>query len=91
MSRKILEGTIVSHKMDKTVVVSVSRVYRHPLYKKNVKVMKKYAAHDEENMYKEGEVVQIRESRPFSKTKKWEVLGLVSSKGGSMASSGGSL
>jgi small subunit ribosomal protein S17 len=91
MSRRILEGTIVSNKMDKTVVVSVSRVYRHPLYKKNVKVVKKYAAHDEENSYKEGEVVQIRESRPFSKSKKFEVLGLVSLKNAAPAPSGGAL
>lgn len=91
MSKRILEGTIVSHKMDKTVVVSVSRVYRHPLYKKNVKVMKKYAAHDEGNTYKEGEVVQIRESRPFSKTKKWEVLGLVSKGNSVLNNEGGSL
>lgn len=76
MPKQILTGEVVSTKMDKTVVVQVKRVKRHPLYGKNVFKMKKYSAHDAENRYQKGEKVQIRESAPFSKTKHWEVIGL---------------
>ena len=71
MPRRVLQGTIVSNKNDKTVVVEVERKFRHPLYGKFVKHNKKYKAHDEENAGKVGEIVTIEEHRPISKTKKW--------------------
>lgn len=74
MPRKILKGTVVSDKMDKTVVVSVERVFQDPLYKKTVRRRKKYKAHDENNSCKVGDMVEIIESRPISKTKRWKVL-----------------
>ncbi len=72
--RKVLTGTVVSNKMDKTVVVRVERTFRHPLYGKVVRTHKKYHAHDEDNACKEGDVVRIRETRPMSKTKRWVVV-----------------
>ena len=78
MSRRILSGEVVSTKMDKTVVVLVKRMFRHPLYQKSITQSKKYAAHDEKNSYAQGDQVLIRETRPLSKTKKWEVLSLAS-------------
>ncbi len=69
----ILKGVIVSDKMDKTVVVSVSRFIKHPLYGKFYKVSKKYKAHDEENKYKVGDKVEIEETRPISKDKHFVV------------------
>ena len=72
--KKVLVGTVVSNKMDKTVVVRVSRTYRHPLYGKVVKVHKKYHAHDENNSCQEGDEVRILETRPLSKTKRWVVI-----------------
>lgn len=71
--RKSFIGTITSDKMDKTVVVSVVRVTRHPLYGKVVKISKKYKAHDETNDAKVGDRVRIRECRPISKDKKFFV------------------
>jgi small subunit ribosomal protein S17 len=71
--RRALIGKVVSDKMDKTVVVSVERVSRHPLYGKVVKSHKKYKAHDEENSATFGDVVQIRECRPISKDKRFFV------------------
>ena len=71
---KILKGTVVSDGMDKTVVVRVSRLKKHPVYKKYVKLSKKYKAHDEENKYLVGDTVQIKESRPVSKDKNWTVI-----------------
>ena len=71
MPRRVLQGTIVSSKNDKTVVVEVERKFRHPLYGKFVKHNKKYKAHDEDNSGKVGEIVTIEEHRPISKTKKW--------------------
>ncbi len=68
-----LSGFVVSDKMDKTVVVSVSRFVKHPLYGKFYKVSKKYKAHDEENKYKTGDKVEIVETRPISKDKKFKV------------------
>jgi small subunit ribosomal protein S17 len=67
--RRALEGTVISNKMDKTVVVQVERVTRHPLYGKVIKTHKKYKAHDEQNACNEGDVVRIRECRPISKDK----------------------
>ncbi|MCC8399907.1 MAG: 30S ribosomal protein S17 [Rickettsia endosymbiont of Culicoides impunctatus] len=75
MPRRVLQGVVVSSKTDKTITVKVERRFKHPMYKKIVKVSKKYAAHDPENMYKDGDKVSIVESRPISKTKSWVVLG----------------
>lgn len=74
MPKRVLQGVVVSDKQDKTVVVKVERRYVHPLYKKSVLSHKKYAAHDETNTHKAGDVVFIQESRPLSKTKKWVVV-----------------
>ena len=71
---KFLKGVVVSDKMDKTVVVSVSRFVKHPLYGKFYKVSKKYKAHDEENKYKIGDKVEIVETRPISKDKRFRVI-----------------
>lgn len=70
----ILKGVVVSDKMNKTVVVTVSRFIKHPLYGKFYKVSKKYKAHDEENKYKVGDNVEIVETRPISKDKKFKVI-----------------
>ena len=74
MPKRILQGVVVSAKQDKTVVVSVERQVMHPVYKKFVKKSKKFAAHDENNQCKEGDVVSIVESKPYSKTKTWTVI-----------------
>lgn len=74
MPRRILQGVVVSDKGDKTVVVSVERQVMHPVYKKFIKRSKKYAAHDENNQFKTGDVVRIIESKPISKTKAWTVI-----------------
>jgi small subunit ribosomal protein S17 len=74
MPSRVLKGIVVSDKMDKTVVVEVERRVMHPMYKKFVKKSKKYHAHDEANACKVGDVVKIKESRPISKTKTWEVV-----------------
>ena len=71
---KILSGVVVSDKMNKTIVVSVSRFIKHPKYGKFYKVNKKYKTHDEENKYKIGDKVEIIETRPISKFKKFSVL-----------------
>ena len=75
--RKVRTGTVVSDKMDKTVVVVVERRYAHPLYGKQVTRSKKYHAHDENNEYHVGDTVRITETRPLSKLKRWRVSGLV--------------
>ena len=74
MPRRVLQGEVVSDKSDKTVVVKVERTYKHPLYKKYIKKDKKYSAHDENNKFKIGDFVQIRECAPKSKTKTFEVV-----------------
>ena len=74
MPKRTLQGVVVSDKMDKTVTVQVQRQFKHPLYKKFIKRTKKYAAHDENNVCKVGDQVQIRETRPISKRKTWEVV-----------------
>ena len=73
MPKRILEGTVVSTKMDKTIVVEVERRFMHPLYKKFLRTTKKYHAHDENNSAKIGDTVKIRETKPISKTKTWEI------------------
>jgi small subunit ribosomal protein S17 len=74
MPRRVLQGVVVSDKADKTVTVVVERRLMHPLYKKFIKRSKRYHAHDEANTAKTGDIVRIRECRPISKTKSWEIL-----------------
>lgn len=74
MPKRILIGTVVSDKTDKTVTVQVERKVKHPLYGKIIRRSKKYHAHDEGNEYKAGDTVRIEETRPISKTKTWKVL-----------------
>ena len=78
--KRILEGTVVSDKMDKTRVVLVERMKKHPLYKKYYRASKKFKAHDEKNQYKSGDRVLIAASRPISKDKKWIIKGLAEKK-----------
>ena len=74
MPKRVLTGTVVSYKGDKTVVVRVERRVKHPLYGKIIKLSKKYHAHDEGNAFKLGEQVRIQECAPLSKLKSWTVL-----------------
>ena len=74
MTKRTLDGVVVSDKSDKTVVVLVKRKYSHPLFHKVMTASKKYHAHDEKNKFKIGDKVQIIESRPISKKKKWMVI-----------------
>ncbi len=74
MPKRILRGTVVSDKPNKTVIVRVERRVTHPVYKKVIRLSKRYAAHDETNVCKIGDIVSIRECRPLSKTKCWEVV-----------------
>ena len=74
MPKKILTGVVVSDKPNKTITVMVERKFSHPVLKKVVKVRKKYNAHDENNKFKNGDKVKIIECRPFSKTKKFQVM-----------------
>lgn len=74
VSKRKLEGVVVSSKNDKTVVVKVNRRFKHSKYSKFVNKTKKYHAHDENNKYAEGDVVTIIESKAYSKNKKWEVI-----------------
>jgi small subunit ribosomal protein S17 len=75
MSKRVLQGVIVSDACDKTVIVRVERRVMHPVYKKFVTFSKKYAAHDENNSHRTGDTVRIEECRPISKRKCWVVLG----------------
>ena len=75
MPKKILTGVVVSDKPNKTITVMVERKFSHPLLKKVIRVRKKYNAHDENNKFKKGDKVSIIECRPYSKTKKFEVMG----------------
>jgi small subunit ribosomal protein S17 len=75
MSKRVLQGVVVSDACDKTVIVRVERRVMHPIYKKFVTHSKKYAAHDENNSYRSGDAVRIEESRPISKRKCWVVIG----------------
>lgn len=76
-NRKTRVGIVISDKMDKTVVVRIDRYVSHPLYKKKVKVSKKYKAHDETNMCDIGDKVRIMETRPLSKSKNWRIVKIV--------------
>jgi len=75
MPKKILNGVVISSKPDKTITVMVERKYQHPVLKKVIKAKKKYNVHDEKNEYKDGDKVSIKESKPFSKSKRFEVVG----------------
>ena len=77
--RKERVGTVVSNKMQKTVVVQVMRLTQHAQYKKVIKLFKKYKAHDEKGVSKPGDKVLIRESKPISKTKRWRVVEVIKS------------
>lgn len=81
MPKRIMHGTIVSDKGEKTVVVSVERRFRHPLFNKIIRKSKKFMAHDESNAMKVGDQVQIQECKPLSKQKRWEVIGAADEKG----------
>ena len=74
MPKRILTGTVVSSKTDKTIVVKVTRRVQHKLYKKIISQSKKYHAHDENNSFKVGDIVKIIESKPISKLKSWKVV-----------------
>jgi small subunit ribosomal protein S17 len=74
MPKRVMQGTVVSDKNDKTVVVKVERRFTHPVMKKVVRMTKKYKAHDEANACKVGDIVSIEESKPISKDKKWVVV-----------------
>lgn len=75
---KVRIGQVVSDKMDKTVVVAVETLWRHPLYKKAIRRTKKYKVHDEGNVCKVGDRVKILETRPLSKEKRWRVIEIIS-------------
>ena len=77
MARRILDGVVVSDKMQKTVVVNVERAQRHPLYGKVIRRSKKYLAHDEQGACHEGDLVRIEETRPLSRRKHWIVIEIV--------------
>jgi small subunit ribosomal protein S17 len=74
MPKRVMRGTVVSDKCDKTVIVRVDRRFMHPLYKKYITRSKRYAAHDEDNRCKVGDQVRIRECRPMSRRKRFEVM-----------------
>ena len=78
MSKKIYTGEVISDKMKKTVVVAVNRLTQHPLYKKTIKRVVRFKAHDEEDKCKLGDIVTIIESRPMSRDKRWKVVEIVS-------------
>ena len=75
MPKKFLNGIVVSDKPNKTITVVVERKYQHPVLKKVIRKKKKYNAHDEKNKFKNGDKVSIRECKPYSKSKKFEVIG----------------
>lgn len=76
--RKQREGTVVSDKMEKTVVVAVETLVPHPIYGRTMRRTKRYKAHDEENQYRTGDRVRIEETRPLSKEKRWRVVQVLS-------------
>ena len=71
MPKKILQGTVISNKQDKTITVLVERKFKHPFLKKVIRRSKKYSAHDRENQFNTGDKVKIMESKPISKLKRW--------------------
>ena len=74
MSKKIYIGKVISNRMDKTIVVAVTRLFQHPVYKKTVKRVTRFKAHDENNKCQVGDTVKIIETRPLSKEKRWTVV-----------------
>ena len=74
MTKKVLKGTVTSAKNNKTIVVEVTRKFKHPFYEQVIQRSKQYHAHDEKNKFKEGENVSIIETKPFSKKKSWQVI-----------------
>jgi small subunit ribosomal protein S17 len=74
VSKKIYSGKVISNKMEKTVVVAVTRLFQHPVYKKTIKRVTKFKAHDEMNKCNIGDMVKIVETRPLSKEKRWVVI-----------------
>jgi len=74
MTKRVLQGQVVSNKGDKTIVVEVKRRFKHPFYGKVISRSKKYHAHDENNKFKQGDIVKIIESKPISKLKTWRVV-----------------
>mgnify|MGYP000956881519 FL=1 len=76
-NRKVRIGTVVSNKMDKTVVVAIETFVTHPLYKKQIRKTTKFKAHDEENACGIGDVIRIMETRPLSKDKRWRVTSII--------------
>lgn len=80
--RRTKVGRVVSDKMDKTIVVSVERLRRHPIYKRVVRLSSKFKAHDEENSARVGDTVRIEESRPLSLEKRWRVVEVVARSSG---------
>ena len=76
-NRKIVQGVVTSDKMDKTISVKISYLTQHPLYKKYIKRHTVYKAHDEQNTAKSGDLVEIQETRPLSKTKRWRLVRVV--------------
>jgi len=74
MPKRIMQGQVVSDKGDKTIIVRVDRRVAHPVYKKIITRSKKFMAHDEENLYRIGDIVRIEESRPLSKRKRWVAI-----------------
>ncbi|MFH1769120.1 MAG: 30S ribosomal protein S17 [Parcubacteria group bacterium] len=78
--KRKMTGIVLSDKMDKTVVVAVTRLKKHPKYKKYYKSTRKFKAHDPEDMYKKGDKVVIEEARPLSKTKRWAVVNKIVNK-----------
>ncbi len=76
-NRKVYRGRVISDKMDKTVTVAVDTMKKHPLYGKRVKYTKKFKAHDEKNVAREGDLVEIMETRPLSRTKRFRLVSVV--------------
>jgi len=74
VSKKIYTGKVISNKMDKTIVVAVTRLFQHPVYKKTVKRVTRFKAHDENNKCQVGDTVKIIETRPLIKEKRWTVI-----------------
>ena len=74
MPKRIMQGVVVSDKMEKTIVVNVERKFPHSLYKKFIKRSKRYHVHDKDSQFKMGDIDKIQECRPLSKSKRWEVI-----------------
>lgn len=77
MPKRQFQGTVVSSKCDKTIVVAVERMEKHPIYKKFVRRTCKFVAHDEQNTCQPGDLVSIEESRPYSRMKRWKLLEII--------------